>query len=46
MKAIDKAAFLGHRLEQVLETLLFSLTVVLLAGATVAMCLPRVLGQA
>jgi hypothetical protein len=45
MKAIDKVVFPAQRFEQVLETLLFVLTAVLVAGATAAMCLPRVLGQ-
>jgi hypothetical protein len=46
MKAIDKVVFPAQRLEQVFETLLFAVSAVLVAGATVAMCLPRVFGQA
>jgi hypothetical protein len=46
MKAIDKAVFPAERFEQVLEMLLFAVTAVLVASATVAMCLPRALGQA
>jgi hypothetical protein len=46
MKAIDKVVFPAERFEQVLEMMLFAVTDVLVAGATVAICLQRALGQA